>query len=110
MKNRAQLSCVECRRKKIKCNRLEPCASCIKSSISCVYSDNPQITLESSNQSRHIYRNHATSYYMLNGIKRIDSKWFNLTYNLERMVDFCHFDPKLYYIKVSTNLFQILIY
>ncbi|KXN66638.1 hypothetical protein CONCODRAFT_11474 [Conidiobolus coronatus NRRL 28638] len=84
MRNRVQLSCVECRRKKAKCNRLEPCTNCIKSSTLCLYTKTTQNTLEFSNQIEFVYRNHATSYY---------------TYNKKRMVDFCHLDPKLNYIR-----------
>ena len=40
-RRRPALSCVECRRRKIKCDRGEPCAHCKKSAgIKCVYSKN----------------------------------------------------------------------
>ncbi|KAI0888700.1 uncharacterized protein GGS22DRAFT_184278 [Annulohypoxylon maeteangense] len=43
-RRRPALSCLECRRRKIKCNRNEPCAHCISSKLQCtykVYSDEP---------------------------------------------------------------------
>ncbi|KAI1457528.1 hypothetical protein F4805DRAFT_172109 [Annulohypoxylon moriforme] len=43
-RRRPALSCLECRRRKIKCNRDEPCAHCISSKLQCtykVYSDEP---------------------------------------------------------------------
>lgn len=33
------LSCVICRRRKLKCDRRDPCSRCIKSNVECVYSD-----------------------------------------------------------------------
>lgn len=36
-KIRPKLSCVECRRRKLKCNREEPCGRCIEMEITCSY-------------------------------------------------------------------------
>ncbi|KAI1209549.1 uncharacterized protein F4807DRAFT_96887 [Annulohypoxylon truncatum] len=36
-RRRPALSCLECRRRKIKCNRNEPCAHCISSKLQCTY-------------------------------------------------------------------------
>jgi hypothetical protein len=32
-----QLSCVTCRRRKVKCNRRDPCSNCVKTGIACVF-------------------------------------------------------------------------
>jgi hypothetical protein len=32
-----QLSCVACRRRKVKCNRRDPCSNCVKTGIACVF-------------------------------------------------------------------------
>jgi hypothetical protein len=104
MRNRIQLNCAECRRKKIKCDRLEPCAGCIKSNIVCVYNKFAQKSIEFSNQSKRAYESHANGCYTIYKMRRIYNKWFNLTYTLERMVDFCHLDPKLNYINVSPKI------
>ncbi|CAG8130601.1 unnamed protein product [Penicillium nalgiovense] len=32
-----QLSCVTCRRRKVKCNRRDPCSNCLKTGIACVF-------------------------------------------------------------------------
>ncbi|KAI2468611.1 hypothetical protein F4781DRAFT_422513 [Annulohypoxylon bovei var. microspora] len=48
-RRRPALSCLECRRRKIKCNRNEPCAHCIASKLQCnykVYSDGPIDSLQ----------------------------------------------------------------
>lgn len=37
LRRRPALSCIECRRRKIKCNRNHPCAHCISSSTHCIY-------------------------------------------------------------------------
>ncbi|KAF2475088.1 uncharacterized protein BDR25DRAFT_253900 [Lindgomyces ingoldianus] len=45
-RRRPALSCLECRRRKIKCDRNEPCAHCVSAKIQCtfkVYSDGPVI-------------------------------------------------------------------
>ncbi|KAI0387465.1 hypothetical protein F5Y04DRAFT_4916 [Hypomontagnella monticulosa] len=45
-RRRPALSCLECRRRKIKCNRNEPCAHCVSAKLQCnykVYSDEPVI-------------------------------------------------------------------
>ncbi|KAI0128250.1 hypothetical protein F4776DRAFT_201282 [Hypoxylon sp. NC0597] len=45
-RRRPALSCLECRRRKIKCNRNEPCAHCVSAKLPCtykVYSDEPAI-------------------------------------------------------------------
>ncbi|KAI0828428.1 hypothetical protein F5Y06DRAFT_290971 [Hypoxylon sp. FL0890] len=45
-RRRPALSCLECRRRKIKCNRSEPCAHCVSAKLECtykVYSDEPAI-------------------------------------------------------------------
>ena len=41
---RPVLSCLECRRKKLKCDRLLPCDRCQKSRLSCAYSDEQEPT------------------------------------------------------------------
>ncbi|KAK1759019.1 hypothetical protein QBC47DRAFT_436474 [Echria macrotheca] len=39
-RNRPALSCIQCRTRKIRCDRMEPCASCIKSKIvNCTYEE-----------------------------------------------------------------------
>jgi hypothetical protein len=103
MRNRIQLNCKECRRKKIKCDRLEPCVGCINSNTLCVYNKFAQKSLEFSNQSELAYGSHANGCYTTYKMERIYNKWFNLTYTLERMVDFCHLDPKLNYINVCSK-------
>lgn len=45
---RPVLSCLECRRKKLKCDRLLPCNQCQKSRLSCVYSDGQEPARRSS--------------------------------------------------------------
>ncbi|KAI1386147.1 uncharacterized protein F4822DRAFT_306579 [Hypoxylon trugodes] len=43
-RRRPALSCLECRRRKIKCNRNEPCSHCVSAKLKCVYrvySDEP---------------------------------------------------------------------
>lgn len=104
MRNRIQLSCVECRRKKKKCDRLTPCERCIKDNKVCVYTKSTEKSLELSSQSEYIYREDDSSYYKINKNKRVDTKLFKLTYVLQRMVDFCHIDPKLNYIKVNIKV------
>ncbi|KAI1090189.1 fungal-specific transcription factor domain-containing protein [Rostrohypoxylon terebratum] len=49
-RRRPALSCLECRRRKIKCNRNEPCAHCVSSKLQCtykVYSDDPTTSPQS---------------------------------------------------------------
>ncbi|KAI0900221.1 fungal-specific transcription factor domain-containing protein [Annulohypoxylon nitens] len=49
-RRRPALSCLECRRRKIKCNRNEPCAHCVSSKLQCtykVYSDDPATSPQS---------------------------------------------------------------
>ncbi|OTB13198.1 hypothetical protein K445DRAFT_25010 [Daldinia sp. EC12] len=36
-RRRPALSCLECRRRKIKCNRNEPCAHCVSAKLRCIY-------------------------------------------------------------------------
>lgn len=39
VENLKVLSCVICRRRKLKCDRRDPCSRCVKSSVECIYSD-----------------------------------------------------------------------
>ncbi|KAI1470474.1 uncharacterized protein F4812DRAFT_267491 [Daldinia caldariorum] len=36
-RRRPALSCIECRRRKIKCNRTEPCRHCVSAKLKCIY-------------------------------------------------------------------------
>ncbi|KAI1142100.1 hypothetical protein F5Y05DRAFT_402099 [Hypoxylon sp. FL0543] len=45
-RRRPALSCLECRRRKIKCNRNEPCAHCVSAKLRCtykIYTDEPTV-------------------------------------------------------------------
>lgn len=41
-RRRPALSCIECRRRKVKCDRLEPCDQCVLASHTCEYDDDPR--------------------------------------------------------------------
>jgi hypothetical protein len=108
MRDRIQLSCVECRRNKKKCDRVSPtCKNCEKSSKSCIYILKANITAENGkdnsknlisygdSQSTSDDSSESQSYYLKRKASRLETKWLNLTYTLERIIDFTQIDCKM---------------
>ncbi|KAJ9368044.1 transcriptional regulator family: Fungal Specific TF [Paecilomyces variotii] len=42
-RRRPALACIECRRRKVKCDRNHPCRRCIRNSVDCAYAENPPV-------------------------------------------------------------------
>ena len=49
-RRRPALSCIECRRRKVRCDRANPCRHCIAAKIACSYKPDPRTTKSSAMQ------------------------------------------------------------
>jgi hypothetical protein len=103
MRERIQLSCVECKRKKIKCSRDEPCSSCLKYNTYCFYIKKNKNSIELGqknnieNQSSHHLKN----------IKRLELKWSKLIFTLEKIINWSCVDPQISSIMVLFNIIYL---
>jgi hypothetical protein len=100
MRERIQLSCVECKRKKIKCNRNEPCSNCLNSNTYCFYIKKNKNSIELGQQNT---TESQLSHYHLKNSMRLESKWSKLTFTLERIIDWSCVDPQINSIMVLFN-------
>jgi hypothetical protein len=98
MRPKVQQNCVECKRKKIKCSRAQPCANCLKSGVYCFYINKKQNSIEA-NESRSKSQD-LTRYQALRNLK-LEEKWLKLVFKVEMVINWCSEDPKLEHLVVS---------
>jgi hypothetical protein len=97
MEFKASFNCVECKRKKIKCDRKQPCSCCIKSNIYCFY-------ISKKRNMSHIENNSSEnqmSRYHIKASAKFENKWSRLANTFEKIVNWCQNEPELDFILVS---------
>jgi hypothetical protein len=98
MRPKVQQNCVECKRKKIKCSRAQPCANCLKSGAYCFYISRKLNTIEASNKSVNV--RDMNRYETLRNLK-LEEKWLKLVFKVELIINWCSEDPRLVHLVVS---------
>ncbi|KXN72261.1 hypothetical protein CONCODRAFT_4897 [Conidiobolus coronatus NRRL 28638] len=98
MRPKVQQNCVECKRRKIKCSRAQPCSNCLKSGVFCFYINKKQISIEA-DESRSKTQD-LTRYQVLRNLK-LEEKWLKLVFKVEMVINWCSEDPRLVHLVVS---------
>lgn len=98
MRTKVHFNCVECKRKKIKCDRSQPCSNCKKSSKYCFYISKKRdlMHLESGGGEDDM----KLSRYHIKKDARFEQRWSKLVNTFDKIVNWCQNDPKLDFILV----------
>ncbi|KAE8403080.1 hypothetical protein BDV37DRAFT_148258 [Aspergillus pseudonomiae] len=78
-------SCLECRRRKIKCDRSLPCAYCVRTHIQCAY---PQ-------PKTGVNADHSVDSDLVARVESIESKFQSLERSLAHITQLLHMNPSL---------------